>query len=457
MSKFLSTLDFGVKSKLRGVILTCCTMVFASVSQASVYISSDNQDLRNSLNVLANAGLISIPVQQFPMPWRSILLDLETIDNHSLNKTQQLALMQVRHYLSNAQNGPKTYLKLSASSEAPWLNRFGRSVQEQGKISIARHFQGEQFAGRLQLNHRWDPYEGENKQTLDGSYLAYNLGDVSLSLDALPLWWGPSQHSSLLMSTNARAVKKLRFDYSPDYAPIGLQPLHISAFIGRTDTHINGIGIERELAGLRMATRFDSGLTAGLSAIHQTKDSDSQFQLPENTMVSLDIRQGWQWQEHHFAIYGEVGFDGRLEDGEHPAFIAGAEWQFNGTLWGNQPMRHTIVVEYSDTKSKQFYQYKGNDTAQRYYQHEDRILGSSFAPDSKTLSASYRLFAADGSGWTAQVAHSKLTDGDTQQQALLQRSQPLFGGLLNIGFEYNESLHSDDDEVGARISWEWRF
>ncbi|MGM0481646.1 MAG: capsule assembly Wzi family protein [Pseudomonadota bacterium] len=423
-------------------------------AKASVYINSDNLDLRNSLNVLVNAGHISIPLQQYPMPWRSILLDLDTLNNSQLGAAEQLALLHVRHYLRNAQNGPQTWIKAQVNSDPPRLSRFARSVHQQGKLSIARHVKGERFAARLQVNQRWQPIENDNKQTLDGSYLAYNLGDVSISLDALPLWWGPAQHSSLLMSGNARPLTKLRLDYSPDLAPLGFNPLHFSTFVGYNKTQLGGLSVTREMLGLRAAMQFNWGIQAGLSAIQQTASREDGRPVPDNAMLSIDLRKGWQWQQQQFAVYAEVGFDGQLEDGENPAFTAGAEWHFNARLWGEQPMRHSLVAEYTDTESRNFYQHLPRISEQPFYQQYQQNIGSGFAPDSRTLSFSYRLFRADGSGWTVQLGQSSVPAADNQSHALLQRTQPLWGGLLNLGFDYQDN---SADEIGARLSWQWRF
>lgn len=446
------------KSLLSALLLATGLGVTAPAADASVFIHSDNSDLRNSLNILSSAGIINTPMQQWPMPWRALLLELDTIDTARLNQTQQLALLQVRHYLHNAENGPQTYLKAEINSEAPWINRYGRSIQERGKLSIARHIKGERFAARIQINHRWEPFEQSHEQTLDGSYLAYNMGDVSVSIDALPLWWGPAQHSSLLMSSNARPIPKLRLDYSPDFAPIGFNPLHISAFVGYNKTEMAQQSVSRDMVGLRAATQLNWGISAGFSATHQSAvQTAGGIDVPANTMVSFDARKGWHWGEHHFATYAEVAFDGQLRDGEHPAFTLGAEWQFNQPLFSDQYLRHTIVAEYTDTESDRFYQRVNTPSEPLFYQHYQRNLGSSFAADSRTLSISYRLFAADGSGWTAQFSHSTLTDDRSHTQALLERSQPLFGGLLNIGFDYNDHERVEQDELGARLSWEWRF
>ncbi|WP_404402125.1 capsule assembly Wzi family protein [Idiomarina seosinensis] len=427
---------------------------FALPAKASVYISSDNLDLRNSLNLLVNAGHISIPLQQYPMPWRSILMDLNTIDSSNLNNAEQLALLHVRHYLRNAQSGPQTWVQAQVNTDPPRLSRFGRSVHEQGKISVARHIKGERFAARLQLNQRWQPLEDDNEQTLDGSYLAYNLGDFSVSLDALPLWWGPAQHSSLLMSNNARPLNKLRLDYSSNWPAAGFNPLHLSAFIGYNETKLQDISVSREMLGLRAALQVNGGIDAGLSVVHQASADEQGNHIPDNTMLSLDLRKGWQWQQQQFALYAELGFDGQLEDGENPAFTVGGEWHFNAVLWGEQPTRHTLAAEYTDTESTNFYQRSARLGEQPFYQHYRQNIGSGFAPDSRTLSLSYRMFQADGSGWTVQLGRSTRLSGDDQSQALLQRTQPLWGGLLEVGFDYQDS---SADELGARLNWQWRF
>lgn len=433
-------------------------LTISAASQASVYINSNDIDLKNSLSVLSSSGLITVPVQQYPLTWRALLLDIESINQAELSNTEALALEHLRHYLRQAETGPKTYLQVSAGSNAPWVNRFGRSVHEQSKLSIARHFTGDNFAARVQVNHRSKPYENDNDLTFDGSYVAYNFGNISASIDSLPLWWGPSQHSSLLMSNNARPVNKLRLDYTPDYAPIGFSPLHVSGFVGYSKSQFDNDSISRELVGIRAASQVSKGLTIGMGVIHQTEHSSPNQAFESNTMLGLDVKKAWSWHQHQFASYAEVAFDGQLQDGESPAFTLGSEWQVNAKIWGSQPLRHTVVAEYTDTSAESFYQKYNNSSNTPYYQHYQRNLGSSFAPDSKTLSLSYRAFAADGSGWLAQIAYSSVEEGDNQQQALLQRSQPLFGGLMNVSVSYHSGVRtSSDSEVGGRITWQWRF
>ncbi|MGO1328480.1 MAG: capsule assembly Wzi family protein, partial [Idiomarina loihiensis] len=75
---------------------------------SSVWIEADDAELRNSLIVLAESGLIKTPIQQFPVTWKSLLPELDALELKDLSPTQQLALRHVRHQLSQAQNGPKT-------------------------------------------------------------------------------------------------------------------------------------------------------------------------------------------------------------------------------------------------------------------------------------------------------------------------------------------------------------
>ena len=183
-------------------------IVAATPSYASVWIEASDVELRNSLIVLAESGLIETPIQQYPVAWKSILPQLDALDPSKLSNTQKLALQHVRHSLSQAQSGPKTRWYIAATDSENIVHDYGDDTYEEGKISLSRTMHGERWAARLQINYRQDPFEDDHKKTLDGSYLAYNLNDWSFSVDALPLRWGPAEHSSLLFSNNARPIPK---------------------------------------------------------------------------------------------------------------------------------------------------------------------------------------------------------------------------------------------------------
>ncbi|PHQ91865.1 MAG: hypothetical protein COB44_03350 [Idiomarina sp.] len=411
---------------------------------SSVWIEADDAELRNSLIVLAESGLIKTPIQQFPVTWKSLLPELDALELKDLSPTQQLALRHVRHQLSQAQNGPKTRWYIGATDSEQVVQDYGDDTYEEGKISLSRSMHGTNWAARIQVNYRQDPFEGDHKKTLDGSYLAYNLNDWSFSLDSLPLRWGPAEHSSLLFSNNARPMPKIRIDYAPDYPPAGMNPFKISLFSAYQD---DGYSDHYRVSGIRFSSQLFQHLWFGISAIEQSGDN-----RPDNRMLTADARTGFDWGAHQFSAYAELGIDRKLETDDKPVYTLGAQW-----MTGSKERRHSFTVEYSQLDGGEEHDFYSLDENQKqYFLNHQRNPGSPFPRESQTVSASYRQFSADGSAWTALVSHSKEKDDDTLSRALLRRTEPAFSGLVKLSLQYLDGSNYDG-EVGVQLSGEWRF
>ncbi|MCK7458129.1 capsule assembly Wzi family protein [Idiomarina aminovorans] len=426
------------------IIVGGLSLMSAPSAISSVWIESTNVELRNSLIVLAESGLIKAPIQQFPITWKSLLPELDALELKELTATQQLALRHVRHQLSQAQSGPQTRWYIGATDSEQVVQDYGDATYEEGKISLSRTMHGTNWAAKVQVNYRQDPFEGEPNKTLDGSYLAYNLNDWSFSLDSLPLRWGPAEHSSLLFSNNARPMPKIRIDYAPDYPPAGMNPFKISLFSAYQD---DGYSNYNRVNGIRFSSQLFLHLWFGVSAIEQTADN-----RPDNRMLTADARTGFDWGAHQFSAYAELGIDRKLETDDKPAYTLGAQWMI-----GSEQHRHSITVEYSQLDGGEEHDFYALDDNQRqYFLNHQRNPGSPFPRKSETLSASYRQFSADGSAWIALLSRSKEKNDDTLSRALLRRTEPAFSGLITLSLQYLDGS-SYDGEVGVQLSAEWRF
>lgn len=415
----------------------------ASPSYASVWIEASDVELRNSLIVLAESGLIETPIQQYPVAWKSVLPQLDALDPSELSNTQKLALQHVRHSLSQAQSGPKTRWYIAATDSENAVLDYGDDTYEEGKISLSRTMHGERWAARVQVNYRQDPFEGDHKKTLDGSYLAYNLNDWSFSVDALPLRWGPAEHSSLLFSNNARPIPKVRVDYAPDYPPAGMAPFKISLFSGYQD---DGYSQHYQVHGIRFSSQFLSKLWFGISAIEQREDTIS------NRMLTADARTGFNWGKHQFSAYAEIGIDKQLESDDKPAYTLGGQW-----MMGSDSVRHSVTVEYSQLDGGNEHDfYSTNNAGRQYFLSHQRNPGSPFPKGTQTASFSYRQFSNDGSAWTVLVSRSNNDGADSTSRALIRRTQPVWDSLVRLSVQYLDSPVIDQD-VGVQLSWEWRF
>ncbi|MDV6316884.1 capsule assembly Wzi family protein [Idiomarina sp. HP20-50] len=420
------------------------SLLITPTAVGSVWIEANDVELRNSLIVLAESGLIKTPIQQFPITWKSLLPELDALELRKLSAPQQLALRHVRHQLAQAQNGPKTRWYIAATDSEQVVKDYGDDTYEEGKISLSRTLHGTHWAARIQVNYRQDPFEDDNNKTLDGSYLAYNLNDWSFSLDSLPLRWGPAEHSSLLFSNNARPMPKIRIDYAPDYPPAGMNPFKLSFFSAYQD---DGYSHYYRIDGIRFSSQLLQHLWFGVSAIQQNAD-----ERPDNRMLTADARSGFAWGVHQFSGYLEVGIDRKLEADDKPAYTIGTQW-----MTGSKERRHSVTVEYSQLDGGDEHNFYTLDENNRpYFLNHQRNPGSPFPRESQTLSASYRQFSADGSAWTALLSHSKAEGDNTFSRALFRRTEPAFSGLIKISLQYLDG-HRYDNEVGVQLSGEWRF
>lgn len=411
---------------------------------SSVWIEASDVELRNSLIVLAESGLIKTPIQQFPITWKTLLPELDALELNNLSVTQQLALRHVRHQLAQAQNGPKTRWYIAATDSQQVVQDYGDAIYEEAKISLSRTMHGTHWAARIQVNYRKDPFEGDNNKTLDGSYLAYNLNDWSFSLDSLPLRWGPAEHSSLLFSNNARPMPKIRIDYAPDYPPAGMNRFKLSFFSAYQD---DGYSHHSRIDGLRFSSQLFQHLWFGLSAIEQSSD-----ERPDNRMLTADARTGFDWGPHQFSAYIELGIDRKLETNDKPAYTIGTQW-----MTGSRHRRHSFTVEYSQLDGGPEHEFYTLDENNRpYFLSHQRNPGSPFPRESQTVSASYRQFSADGSAWTALLSHSKEKNDETLSRVLFRRTEPAFSGLINLSLQYLDGSNFERD-VGVQLSGEWRF
>ena len=74
-------------------------MVGSSFCVAGPWISPGDETLRHHIQVLADAGVIRVPVTTWPLMWSGIKADLEAANMLELSDGQQLSLSYVRFAL----------------------------------------------------------------------------------------------------------------------------------------------------------------------------------------------------------------------------------------------------------------------------------------------------------------------------------------------------------------------
>ncbi|MEX1221891.1 MAG: capsule assembly Wzi family protein [Idiomarina sp.] len=472
-------------------VVTCiCLSLLSSirVAQASPWLEAHDPYLRQSLLTLANAGLVSVPVNTYPLPWKTIMADLAEINANNLPESLQFALSHVRHSLHQARHGAQTSIMVQGHSEELTLAGFGEQHHERAKVSLKRQFIGRNWAARLQVNHRNRPVDNSNPTSLDGSYAALLLGDWIVSIDALPLWWGPGQDSTLVMSTHARPIEKLqlsRYQSEPAASPVlsWLGPVSFTTFIGQLDPG-RGDADNSLLWGTRITSRPLPALELGLSHSSQMNGSrvdrtdGDLVSIDDNHLLGFDFRYSLMNDYGNGAIYAEVANDTASNWLSDSAWLAGMEWH-----QGSADSMSTWYVEAADTEAK------CSDSASRsgncFYEHQDffngyrhhgQAIGSMFDTDTRAVTLGYRWFDNTGLGWHFKLRSIQFNMDNSQpdngghpffdaatdrQQIDVGHRRGFMGGLLEVTLQsWRDRQLGDswqDTEFGGYLRWEWRF
>lgn len=459
---------------------------------ASPWLEADDTYLRQSLLTLANAGLVNVPVNTYPLPWKAIMADLKDVESARLPADLQFAVSHVKHMLNQAQHGGQTAIILSGHSEDLTLAGFGQQHHERGKVTIKHQFTGRTLAARVQINHRHNPSDNRNKTSFDGSYFAASLGDWIVSIDALPLWWGPGQDSALAMSTHARPIEKIqlsRFNPEPLDLPVlnWLGPVSLTSFVGQLDPS-RGDANDSLLWGVRVTARPFSAVELGVSHTAQVNgerlDRDAIGANPDlvaiddNHLLAADIRVSFNTDYGNGAVYGELANDTGDNWVAGSAWLAGLEWH-----QGDADSHVSWFVEATDTLATCI---EGASGGNCFYEHQDYLdgyrhhgqaIGSMYDTDTSAVTFGMRWHNNQGHGWQVKLrdihfnrddrqpvagGHPFFDNATDRQQLELSHRRGIFNGLLEVGIQTWRDRQVgnsewDSTETGIYGSWEWRF
>ncbi len=449
---------------------------------AAPWVDTTDNYLRQSLQTLAQAGVITGPVNTYPLMWKNIVADLAVAAEQP---TQELrfALAHVRSALHASQHSYMAGIKLKASSDPSLFQSFGETYFEQGSATVFKEYLGDNWAAKTQLNYR-NTEDGSTEQGLsyDGSYLALIAGNWVLALDQLPLWWGPGQQTSLLLSNNARPIPSVRlsrhsWQASDNIVFSWLGPWSFTTYLGQGEHQ--GTPAQIKHFGARFSARPLPQLELGLSRVSlwggNTLDNSagafadmlilrSGSNDNADNMAALDLTFHTRLAGWPLSLYTELADDNSGSGLSKPLQLYGAR-----TFFGDVSAVHTLSLEWSDSYIRCDGRAQAGDCAYegelypQGYRRYGRVIGSGYGADAQVLSAGYRYQTFDGYSWAATVLRGRFVSGASalhNWQLRLEYRQPLFNGLLSIeGRVFDKSpqpeLHIKRGSIAA--TWEYRF
>ncbi|WP_348729118.1 capsule assembly Wzi family protein [Rheinheimera texasensis] len=469
-----------MKLKWFSVCAALCT--FSSV--ATPWIDTQDNYLRQSLQSLAQAGLLTGPVNTYPIMWKNIAIDLNRIDSAKLSPQLQFAVAHLRTALNANRGERQSGLKLKANSATANHQHFGESYFEDAALSLYQEVQTDSVAGRLQVNRRvLDDNSTEQDNTLDGSYLALIRGNWVLQLDQTSVWWGPGQQSSLLLSNNARplpGIRLTRHGWQPDERSWlrWLGPWSATTFLGYGQ-HNSVVPQTRywggrltlrpvpalELGASRVIQWGGEGRSNGFSTLWDLVSYDQRDEIPADQRAAVDAAWHLQLAGFPLTLYTE------LADDDNKSGTPDELLQLWGvrSYFGEATGIHTLNLEYSDTYITCAEQLDAGNCAYQGslypegYRRYGRIIGSGYGADAQVLSSAWHYQTLGGISWSAQLTlarYHQAAISDSSWQLKLEHRRGLFDGLLSLQLRYLQQspLRPElDHQVSAAGTWEYRF
>lgn len=465
-------------------LVVACALALSGTASATPWLDTSDNSLRQSLQTLAQAGVLTGPVNTYPIMWKNIAIDLNQLDINTLSPELRFAALHLSAALAANRAQQTSGLKLKLNSAPSPAQNFGEDYFEKAAATFFSEYQDDRWAGRLQVSQRRTEEGSQEQDTVyDGSYLAAIMGNWVLSFDQNSQWWGPGQQSSLLLSNNARplpSVRLSRHSWRADQRPWlnWLGPWSISTFVGRGQ-HNSSIANVKYWGG-RATLRPISALELGVSrTVQWGGEGQSNSFSTMWDLISYDRRDEIQADQraaldlsYHFNAFSlPLTLYAEIADDDNSSGLPDKALQLYGvrTFWGEAQALHSLNLEYSDSYLQcedslepGHCAYQG-DWYPEGYRRYGRIIGSGYGADAKVLSSGYVYQLPDGQNWSAQLAYASYYQGlqsDSSWQLKLQHQRPLFSGLLQLQsrFLQKSPLRPElEKSLSVAASWEYRY
>jgi len=484
-------------------------LTVASLHAAEPWIAPGDLQVRHDIQLLADSGLIDLPVTYWPIATSDLAhaLDAYLSRSHTRESTptpaQQLAIQRLRRI---AREGTPTLgLEVSGAGRPTTLRTFEDTPREEGELTgYAAGFFGKRFGGRLEVTAVVDP-DDDKSVRLDGSYAAMKLGNWIVTAGAQERWWGSGWEGSLILSTNARPVPALALDraVSKPFQSKWLSwigPWRLTTFVGQMEGDRDDYD-HPVLWGMRVSARPLEGLELSIDRTAQlcgegrscTLDdfwnmftgNDNQGENvaaedePGNQLASYEIRWASPIGDGNYAAYfqhtGE-SIDNNIPRPYRSLDLVGIE------LWGDASSSGAswrTVFEWAQTRCG------GTENGQKLwdcaynngifnpdgYRYYGRPLGHAMDGDGQMYSARFVRLDAAANTLSAVARYTMVNEGgvvpDTRHSIApgpedwisldLTYRRPLWNGWIEggVGVDQRDAKWQDSESTLPRawISW----
>ncbi|MGI2226954.1 capsule assembly Wzi family protein [Shewanella frigidimarina] len=496
----------GFKSTKVAAALGLSAMMLYSSAQAAPWVDTSDIYLRADIQALADAGVISAPINTFPLMWSGIGADLAQAEPTLLTPDLVDAFARVNFYYQNAVgNRGNTSIKVAAASDEARFQHFGSDYREKGQVQGSHEYTGERFSYKVSASANYNPTD-DKEIRLDDSYIAVVLGNWIVTAGSVGQWWGPGFDSSLHKSNNARPMPSLMISRNnsqafetPWLSWIGDWSLTGGVSVTEKERYAphtllwnlrGAIKPFKQLEiGLSWTTQFcgegqECSFNTAVKSITGQRDCRADTGQGEgcsnygNQMAGFDVRYADTWFDVPVGLYLER----TCEDSKGDPWqivdcgrMVGADTRFNIAK-----QQYKLFIEYTDTmvycgedkdQFNCFYEHETYLSGSRYY---GRAFGSTYDSDANVYALGLIGQFDNSHGFTSILRYAQLNKDGANRGGVwapqplkedimmleLSYRLPMFNGMLTLGGSVANSEFEvqDDDTQGTVFStYEYKF
>ena len=447
----------GIKRMLPryAVVVFLALLVGQIESQAEPWVDTRDAWLRADVERLAQAGVIKVPINTWPLMWGSIMNELEAADINTVPAALHGSLGRLILAGKDAvrANAPRQSIRVSAATESQTFRHFGDDSREELEFRVRRSGLTNHLAYNLEIAYSVDAWDGDNSY-LDNSYFGFVLGNWVGLVGNVEKWWGPGWNSSIMLSNNARPTPgfTLHRNYSePFELPVlkWLGPWTTNMFISKLDDErfINDAKLVGLTVGFRPIPAVEINLRrtaqwGGEGRPHGLKNfiklvggaSDNCYTAecrvtePGNQLAGFDLSWDLPWVDA--TVYGQkIGEDEHRLSPAKNARQVGIKLPFS-SRW----LDGVVFVEQDDTATgdplARYNIFYNHSIYQTGYRYQGRVIGATWDNDSKVFSIGALGHLANGD--KIEVRYS---DGTINRDSLATAAATLHS-VTNVGAEF---------------------
>lgn len=429
---------------------------------SAVLLPAGDAALRDDLNRLADRGLISLSLTNWPLPREAVNVALKRIDAGQLNDIDAAAYARVQAALERTDASAPTLRAAGKTDDYRLPRGFQSEARGRSEFGLGASLSSDRAALSLAVQRidRLTPDDPDEDFTLDGSYASLRLFGQIAAFGQIDRWWGPADQGSAILGSAARPFPALSLQRATQTAPSHpwlswIGPWTYQLVFGQLldyeavpHTKLVGmrlsfkpfdridIGASRSMqwGGRGRMEDWDSFWDAfiGESNTEAADESDD----PANQLGGFDLRVNPFGPRLPLAFYAEYIGEDETEANHWPAKIIGtlgAEWRFNlgdtSLLWR---------AEHSDTtadgyvgRDKPGITYLNGAYPDGYYQH-GLALGYPIGGDGELSTTS--LIATDRRGirYELRLLRAEVNPGAQTQNLAYPEPDTLKAGIFRL-------------------------